>query len=109
MFCFQIYNRASIISFNHRFLAKVKEIDSEIATFPLLYGLPVSALSVIDPIRSQGISLSISTIDSQLIEQCHQHGKLVTVWNVNNKEDFQKFSEMEVDYMGTDTPSLFLK
>lgn len=101
----QMQQQMSLISFNHRSLLKAKEINPKIKTYPLMYGLPTDPCILTNPIQADGVSLSIHTIDEKFIKDAHQAGLKVTVWNVNNQEDFQKFKNWQVDYMGTDYPS----
>lgn len=98
----------SVISFNHRIVKKVKEINSKIKTAILIYGLPVNAPEMIKAAKADGASLSVSTIDKELVEQCHKENFYVAAWNVNDPSKLKYFLDMGVDFLGTDKPSLIL-
>ena len=58
------------------------------------------------PEHYSGPSLYLSPlIIIEFVDQCHKENKLVTVWNVNNKEDLLRFKELNVDFIGTDNPT----
>ncbi|CBW26231.1 putative phosphodiesterase [Halobacteriovorax marinus SJ] len=101
----EIHHKVIVKSFNHRIVKKVKEIDAKIRTACLVYGLPVNAVNMIENARADGISISVATVDQALVELCHHHNYKVTVWNVNKKEDLSAYTQMGVDYIGTDFPS----
>lgn len=97
----------SIISFNHRVLKHMKEIDSHIKTFCLLEGLPINATEVIKSCNADGISLSIKTIDKQLVEECHSKKFIVTTWNANDDESMAFAKSIGVDIIATDRLKYF--
>lgn len=92
-------------SFNHRIVKRIKELDAKMKTACLIYGLPVNAVDIIESAKSDGISISVSTVDQALVHLCHHHDYKVTVWNINEKEKLKPFLEMGVDFIGTDFPS----
>lgn len=101
----ELHHKVIVKAFNHRIIKKVKEIDPKIKTACLIYGLPVNAVNLIENSRADGISISVSTVDQALVELCHHHNYKVTVWNVNKKEDLETYTQMGVDFIGTDFPS----
>lgn len=102
---FDMVSRVWAISFNHRIIKKVKELNSNIRTAYLLYGLPLNVAEIAKACGSDGLSLSVKTIDKELVEDAHKAGLHVTVWNANTKEEVQHFADMGVDVIGTDCPS----
>lgn len=101
------YTKCLVKSFNHRIIKKIKEIDPQIKTQALLYGLPIDPVVIVKSANSDGLSISTSTIDKTLVEQCHKASLEVTTWNANSIEEMQKLKKMGVDYIGTDYPGLF--
>ncbi|OUR97487.1 hypothetical protein A9Q84_12295 [Halobacteriovorax marinus] len=101
----ELYQKVVTISFNHRIVKKVKELDGKMKTACLIYGLPVNAVDIIESAKADGLSISVSTVDQALVNLCHHHDYKVAVWNVNEKEKLAHFLKMGVDYIGTDFPS----
>jgi len=100
-----LYQKIISKSFNHRIVKKIKELDPKMKTACLIYGLPVNAVDIIESAKSDGISISVSTVDQALVNLCHHHDYKVTVWNINEKDLLKPFLEMGVDFIGTDFPS----
>jgi glycerophosphoryl diester phosphodiesterase len=103
---YQFEQRVIIKCFNHRALQKVHSLNTKIRKTPLMYGLPIDPVHLIDSCYSQGISLNVSLIDTQLVKEVHEAGKFVVVWNVNTVAMASHFKNMGVDYIGTDCPSV---
>lgn len=101
------YSKTFVKAFNHRILLNIKNINPKIRTQCLMYGLPIDPVSIVSSAKANGLSLSASTIDKQLVEECHNSNILVTTWNANTISEMQKFKDMGVDFIGTDFPSLF--
>ena len=101
------YSKSFVKAFNHRVLLNIKKINPKIRTQCLMYGLPIDPVSIVRSAKADGLSLSASTIDRQLVEECHNSNILVTTWNANTISEMQKFKDMGVDFIGTDFPSLF--
>ncbi len=104
----QFKNEDQIIikSFNHRVLQTIRSHNKAIRIFPLLYGLVLDPISIIKSIDGQGLSISIQTVDDQLIKLCHQKSYKTAVWNANNKDQLEQLKSWSVDYICTDFPSL---
>jgi len=105
---FDMISRITIISFIHPFLVNIKNIEPSIKTACLLYGLPVNPVAITKDARADGLSVSLSTIDKELVEKCHKASLCVTTWNANTVEDLRVVVSMGVDYVGTDVPGLIV-
>jgi len=103
---YKIEDKIIIKSFNHRFLKTIRHLNKDVRIFPLLYGLPLDPVSLIKSIDGQGISISLSTVDQELVQQCHRSGYQVAVWNANTTEDFERLKSWSVDYICTDFPGV---
>ena len=104
-----LYSSAAVICFNHRVLQLVKKFDSKIITICLMVAIPVDPIAIAKSCGAQGFSLNLTTIDKQLIDECHAAGLFVGVWTVNESEQFEYFKSIGVDYLATDNPSLIKK
>ena len=95
-----------IKAFNHRSILNFKNLAPKVRAQILMYALPVDPVGIIKSAKADGLSINIKSLDKILIDQCHLGGFFVTSWNANTKEDLEKFSQMDVDYLCTDFPSL---
>ena len=94
--------RLIVISFNHFWLRSFHEMAPEFPCGCLLYGLPMNGAEVVEAAGAQGISLNVGLVNQEIVNQCHDKGQHVTVWNANDKETFLKMKELGVDFVGTD-------
>ena len=97
-------DKVTVISFNHKWLLEFKELNPQIKTTCLLFGLPVNPVEIVKAAKADGISLSVNWIDLDLVNKCHQSGLKVTAWNANTLEVIHKMKVLGVDYLGTDVP-----
>lgn len=100
-----IIEKTIVKSFNHRIVKKVKEINDKIKTACLLAGLPVHAYRLLEDAKADVLSINFRTVDKELIDECHEHGCHVFIWNIDDKEELKKFIDMGADYIGTNFPS----
>ena len=96
-------------SFNHRVLRKVGQLAPSLRTACLIEGLPINAADMVRAAGAETLSLGMSFIDRQLVEECQAAGQQVAVWTVNTLEDYRRLAEMGVDYIITDVPGMLLK
>ncbi len=101
----QMESRCIIKCFNHRLLTKIKEINPNIKTACLIVGLPIKAKQIISDANADIISINIKTVDQILIDQCHDAGYKVFIWNANTKEEVKFCKSIGADFLGTDFPS----
>lgn len=98
----------TIISFHHSWLLEIKKGLPQIKTACLLYGRPLNPVQIAKACGANGISFNIGFIDEDLRKQTRDAGLTLTGWNANNKLDFQKMKQLELDYIGTDFPTEIL-
>lgn len=100
-----LFDLAVVKSFNHRYVKKIKEINENIKTGCLIIGLPIHAYKILEDARAEILSLNFDFVDEELIKECHIKGYKVFIWNVDEKENLKKYTEMGADYIGTNFPS----
>jgi glycerophosphoryl diester phosphodiesterase len=96
---------AHVISFNHRIVKRVKQLEPKITTACLLYGLPIDPVAIAKAANADGLSIALATVDRQLVHDCHNHGLTVAAWNANDEEGLIKAKLLGIDCIGTDLPS----
>ncbi|MCS7286080.1 MAG: glycerophosphodiester phosphodiesterase family protein [Anaerolineae bacterium] len=93
-----------LISFDHRFVRKAKEIAPEIPGGILYVG------ALIDPVRAARDALAdalhphFAYVDKALIEKAHEAGLAVSAWVVNDPETARLLALWGVDCIGSDYP-----
>lgn len=93
-------------SFNHRWIKKAKALDPKILAQCLMYALPTNPLEIIKSCNADGISLSTTHLDKELVDECHQKSFFVTTWNANSHQNLKRFQDMGVDFVCTDFATL---
>lgn len=94
----------TVISFHHGWLKSFKEKLPHIKTAALLYGHVIDPASVAKACLADGLSFNISFIDQRICDAVKKENLMLTGWNANNAEDFQRMKEIGIDYLGTDCP-----
>jgi len=93
-----------LISFDHRFVRKAKEIAPEIAGGILYVG------ALVDPVRAAKDALAdalhphFAYVDKTLVEKAHEAGLAVSTWVVNEPETARLLASWGVDCIGSDYP-----
>jgi glycerophosphoryl diester phosphodiesterase len=92
-----------VISFWHKFVKTIKEMDSHIKTGVLFVGCPVD-VCIATRICADALVMNYSFIDSDFVQTAHQEGLKVFVWNIDNKNLIRPYADMGVDGIGTNDP-----
>ena len=100
-----LYDVATVISFNHHYLKIVKSLDNEIDVTPIIYAKPLSPLKLIDELNATGISMNEKFIDESIVKQIQGQNKKLTAWTVNNHHRVFQLIKWNVDYICTDFPA----
>ena len=73
-----------------------------------MVSLPVDPCVIVDSAGADGASILAEAIDQEFVEQCHKRGYFVKIWNVNDREFFDRVKGLGVDYLCTDNPKQIL-
>ncbi|MBT7609802.1 MAG: glycerophosphodiester phosphodiesterase [Bacteriovoracaceae bacterium] len=95
-----------IKSFNHRYLQKVKSLNSNLRTAVLIHALPVDPVQLVRACEGDILSISLGFLDKELVDLCHKDNVEVCAWNCNDIDKLSIISATGVDYLGTDIPSI---
>lgn len=93
-------NQCIISSLNYKGLQRVKELDPTIQTVFIMFG----GIGNLASLKSDGIGMTAMFLKSDLVKKCHENEKQVFVWTVNDPAKWEKFIEMDVDFIYTDKP-----
>jgi glycerophosphoryl diester phosphodiesterase len=103
---YNLTNRVTIQSFDHRSLWAVKQIAPQIRLSAL-----ISEPAAVDQLAAQGsaiLSPRFTLVTPTLLAQAHAQGLKVIPWTVNEPEEMERLIVMGVDGLITDRPDLLL-
>jgi len=92
-----------VISFWHRLVKTVKEIDSHIKTGVLLVGCPVDTC-IATQAFADALVMNYSFIDMKFVQTAHKENLKVFVWNIDTQNLLKSYADMGVDGIGTNDP-----
>jgi len=95
-----------VISFDHRCVRRVKELQPRIATGILYVGRLADPVAAAKAAMADAIHPQADYLATRDIKEAHQAGLAVSTWVVNDPLRMRGFMEMGVDSIGTDYPNL---
>ena len=98
---YDVVDHCVVVSRNPSSLSQLKACNPEIQTIyllPLAYG-DYHEIPYVD-----GFSIKHSFLTRKLVNDIHDHGKVVYAWTVNNREDMSRMYALGVDSIVTDYP-----
>lgn len=98
-----------ISSFDHRELARIRQLDPRIKVGAMIVGLPVNDSAFAESLGAYSVHLSLEFIDRRFVDDAHSRGLRVFVFTVNHPEDIIKMGELGVDGVFTNYPERVLK
>ncbi len=103
-----LHDCAYVISFWHRLVKSVKEMDSGIKTGVLLVGCPVD-LCVATRASADALVMRYNFVNRQFVEMAHKAGLKVFIWNIDERELVKPYADMRVDGIGSNDPRLLVE
>ncbi len=92
-----------IISFWHRLVKSIKEMDSRIKTGVLLMGCPVDTC-IATQASADALVMNFAFVDMKFVQTAHKEGLKVFVWNIDSRDLLKPYADMGVDGIGTNDP-----
>lgn len=103
-----LFDKACVISFWHRLVKTVKEMDSRIKTGVLLVGSPVDAC-IATQASADALVMKYSFVDREFVKIAHKKGLKVFIWNIDDQNLLKPYVDMGVDAIGTNDPRVLIK
>jgi glycerophosphoryl diester phosphodiesterase len=103
-----LFDKACVISFWHRLVKTVKEMDSRIKTGVLLVGSPVDAC-IATQASADALVMKYSFVDREFVKIAHKKGLKVFIWNIDDQDLLKPYVDMGVDAIGTNDPRVLVK
>jgi len=92
-----------VISFWHRLVKTIKEMDSHIKTGVLFVGCPVDT-SIATQASADALVMNYSFTDMKFVQTAHKENLKVVVWNIDKRNLIKPYADMGVDGIGTNDP-----
>jgi len=96
-----------VISFWHRLVKNVKEMDGNIKTGVLLVGCPVDT-SIADQISADALVMKYTFVDAEFVELSHKNSLKVFIWNIDDSDLVKPFADMGIDGIGSNNPGILV-
>ena len=100
-------NSIVIKSFDHRQLKYIHEFDRTIKLAALMVCTPADPKSMAESCGAGILSLNLDSLDKNFVQMAHDSEITVCGWNCNDLEVKSRLENIGLDWLGTDTPSLF--
>lgn len=98
-------DRCLIKAFDHRLVARVKQLEPRLRAGCLLVARPVDPVGIARAAGADFLSLHLSCVDRDLVATCHAAGLTVCAWNLNEPGPLPDLVATGLDWLGTDAPS----
>ena len=96
-----------VISFWHRLVRTVKDIEGRIKTGVLFVGCPVDA-SIAARVSADALVMKYTFVDKRFVDTAHKEGLTVFVWNIDDPRLVKPYADMGVDGMGSNDPRVLI-
>ncbi|MCL1114718.1 glycerophosphodiester phosphodiesterase [Shewanella basaltis] len=93
-----------ISSFNHLYVAQIKQQLPQAFVAPLLGSIPLDLAQVVTDLDAYSIHLDVAFINQAIIDDAHQRGAKVYVYTVDNSDDIQSLKALGVDGVFSNYP-----
>ena len=103
-----LVNDVYVISFWHRLVKMVKEMDSRIKTGVLLVGCPVDAC-IATLASADALVMKYNFVDGKFVEIAHKEGLKVFIWNIDDRNLLEPYADMRVDGIGSNDPRVLVE
>ena len=103
-----LFDKACVISFWHRLVKTVKEMDSRIKTGVLLVGSPVDAC-IATQASADALVMKYTFVDREFVKMAHKKGLKVFIWNIDDQDLLKPYVDIGVDAIGTNDPRVLVE
>jgi len=102
-----LWENVYVISFWHRLVRTVKEMDSRIKTGVLFVGCPVDT-SFAAAVSADALVMKYTFVDKRFVDTAHKEGFRVFIWNIDDPHLVRPYAAMGVDGMGSNDPRVLI-
>ncbi len=98
----QMEEEVYVISFDHKSLAKMRALSSDIKIGPLVTKMKRSHLRLIEKLDAEYIAVKFDGLNEKYINKCEQMDVQVVAWTVNSIEQMQRLKKFPSILITTD-------
>jgi glycerophosphoryl diester phosphodiesterase len=102
-----LWENVYVISFWHRLVKTVKEIEGRIKTGVLFVGCPVDAC-IAAQACADALVMKYTFVDKKFIDTAHKEGLTVFIWNIDDAHLVKPYADMGVDGIGSNDPRVLI-
>jgi len=103
-----LFDKVCVISFWHRLVKTVKEMDGRIKTGVLLVGSPVDTC-IAAQASADMLVMKYTFVDREFVKIVHKTGLKVFIWNIDDRDFLKPYVDMGVDAIGTNDPGVLVE
>ena len=103
-----LFDKVCVISFWHRLVKTVKEMDGRIKTGVLLVGSPVDTC-IATQTSADALVMKYTFVDREFVKIVHKTGLKVFIWNIDDRDLLKPYVDMGVDAIGTNDPRVLVE
>ncbi len=100
--------QTAVISFDHRAIAKLRELDPALRTAALYDARPVNSAALARSAGAGWIGPAVKWVDALEVAQARAAGLEVFVWTANQEEAMRRVLQLGVTAVGSDYPDRLL-
>ncbi len=93
----------------HPVVKEIKHVNPSIITIASINILPIDIVDVAAKAEADMVSIHLSLLTRDIVEQLHNNGFKVLTWTINDQKQALKYIDMGVDGIVTDRPDIVLK
>ena len=97
-----------VISFWHRLVRTVKDIEGRIKTGVLFVGCPVDAC-IAEQASADALVMKYTFVNKEFVKIAHEEGLRIFVWNIDEPDLVRLYADMGVDGMGSNDPRVLVE
>ena len=101
-------NWVVVTSFHPERLKRVHELDPAIPTGLLVFKPENDPCQKALEVCAKALHINFRHVDRRIVEEAHQRGLRVCVWNPDTEEDMVKMVELGVDAIGSNRPDILV-
>ena len=104
-----LFDYAYAISFYHKSVKMVKELNKKIKTGILLVSSPVDAAALAKQADSDALVINFNFVDKEVVNKAHKNNLKVFAWNIDTIKDLREMLKLNVDGMGSNKPDVLIE
>lgn len=97
-----------VISFWHRLVKTVKEMDRRIKTGVLVVGCPVDGCIAVQA-SADALVMKYTFVNTEFVKMAHMEGLKVFIWNIDQPDLVAPYADMGVDGIGSNDPRILVE